>query len=414
MGKLQLDIATSSDLIGVETKSTGLSLGGREPLKNGSAVFALGGRINILKEIDQPALIPHTAEENSQRYPYEVLFRSLHKLLMDTAASEYLFCGDFFGEEFIFYDIFAGPFAVLYEHFNMVLPNCYDALGLMLMIRIVHEHQMVMFRQRIPCLDSYLDKVNTSLWFRFKLVLGMHLDSLRNGNIRILLEDDVHPHYVMQHYAEFIASLDVESLVNIDDQHGDGQLDLILGRLQMAIDDLLIKLAKTFTKPKLQATFLINNYDMTTAVLKKAGLKCERTMTHCMHLAYSNGQIFVEEMLLEHFNDLIKFVESQDSEESSSSAEKPLPTDLEPLVRDFLSRWKAAIKLMYEDVITTFSDSLCRKMILTLAHIQLTSYYKRFRECARRIEGSFNGSFNRDMFPVPYIFYEFKRYLKTL
>ncbi|XP_039134435.1 vacuolar protein sorting-associated protein 52 A-like isoform X4 [Dioscorea cayenensis subsp. rotundata] len=374
MGKLQLDIATSSDLIGVETKSTGLSLGGREPLKNGSAVFALGGRINILKEIDQPALIPHTAEENSQRYPYEVLFRSLHKLLMDTAASEYLFCGDFFGEEFIFYDIFAGPFAVLYEHFNMVLPNCYDALGLMLMIRIVHEHQMVMFRQRIPCLDSYLDK----------------------------------------HYAEFIASLDVESLVNIDDQHGDGQLDLILGRLQMAIDDLLIKLAKTFTKPKLQATFLINNYDMTTAVLKKAGLKCERTMTHCMHLAYSNGQIFVEEMLLEHFNDLIKFVESQDSEESSSSAEKPLPTDLEPLVRDFLSRWKAAIKLMYEDVITTFSDSLCRKMILTLAHIQLTSYYKRFRECARRIEGSFNGSFNRDMFPVPYIFYEFKRYLKTL
>ncbi|KAH7669223.1 Vps52 protein [Dioscorea alata] len=88
MGKLQLDIATSSDLIGVETKSTGLSLGRREPLKNASAVFALGDRINILKEIDQPALIPHTAEENSQRYPYEVLFRSLHKLQMDTAASE--------------------------------------------------------------------------------------------------------------------------------------------------------------------------------------------------------------------------------------------------------------------------------------------------------------------------------------
>jgi hypothetical protein len=39
--------------------------------------------------MDQPALIPHIAEAGSQKYPYEVLFRSLHKLLMDTATSEY-------------------------------------------------------------------------------------------------------------------------------------------------------------------------------------------------------------------------------------------------------------------------------------------------------------------------------------
>lgn len=42
-----------------------------------------------VQEIDQPALIPHIAEANSAKFPYEVLFRSLHKLLMDTASSEY-------------------------------------------------------------------------------------------------------------------------------------------------------------------------------------------------------------------------------------------------------------------------------------------------------------------------------------
>lgn len=36
----------------------------------------------------------------------------------------------------------------------------------------------------------------------------------------------------------------------------------------MAIDDLLTKLAKLFPKPKSQIVFLINNYDMTIAVLK--------------------------------------------------------------------------------------------------------------------------------------------------
>lgn len=47
--KLQLDIATSNDLIGVETRSTSLFSRGREPLKNRSAVFALGERLNVLK-----------------------------------------------------------------------------------------------------------------------------------------------------------------------------------------------------------------------------------------------------------------------------------------------------------------------------------------------------------------------------
>ena len=40
----------------------------------------------------------------------------------------------------------------------------------------------------------------------------------------------------------------------------------------MAVDDLLVKLAKMFPKPKLQTVFLINNYDMTIAVLKVMGV----------------------------------------------------------------------------------------------------------------------------------------------
>ncbi|KAJ0966860.1 hypothetical protein J5N97_023777 [Dioscorea zingiberensis] len=406
MEKLQLDIATSSDLIGVETRSSGLFLRGREPLKNRSAVFALGDRINILKEIDQPALIPHIAEANSQKYPYEVLFRSLHKLLMDTATSEYLFCDDFFGEESIFYEIFAGPFAVLDEHFNMVLPNCYDAIGLMLMIRIIHQHQLVMFRRRIPCLDSYLDKVNISLWPRFKLVFDMHLNSLRNASVRTLWEDDVHPHYVMRRYAEFTASL-----VHLNVEYGDGQLDLNLERLRMAIDDLLVKLAKTFTKPKLQTIFLINNYDMTIAVLKEAGPEGGRTQAHFEELLRSNITTFVEEMLLEHFNDLIKFVKSRGSEESSSSAEKPSAADVEPLVRDFASRWKAAIELMHKDVITSFSNFLCGMEILRAALTQLLLYYTRLTECVKRIEGG--TALNKDLVSISSILYEIKKYSRT-
>ncbi|XP_022718270.1 vacuolar protein sorting-associated protein 52 A isoform X2 [Durio zibethinus] len=380
--KLQLDIATSNDMIGVETRSTSLFSRGREPLKNRSAVFALGERLNILKEIDQPALIPHIAEASSLKYPYEVLFRSLHKLLMDTATSEYLFCDEFFGEESVFYEIFAGPFAVIDEHFNSILPNCYDAIGLMLMIRIIHQHQLIMSRRRIPCLDSYLDKVNISLWPRFKMIFDMHLSSLRNANFKLLWEDDIHPHYVMRRYAEFTASL-----IHLNVEYGDGQLELNMERLRMAVDDLLMKLAKMFSKPKLQIVFLINNYDMTIAVLK-------------------------EELLVEHFSDLIKFVKTRASEDPNASSERPITVaEVEPLVKDFASRWKAAIELMHKDVITSFSNFLCGMEILRAALTQLLLYYTRLSDFIKRIDGG--TALNKDLVSISSIMYEIRKYSRT-
>ncbi|CAA7405494.1 unnamed protein product [Spirodela intermedia] len=404
--KLQLDIATSNDLIGVEARSTVFVFSrAKEPLKNRSSVFALGERLNILKEIEQPALIPHIAEANSLKYPYEVLFRSLHKLLMDTATSEYLFCDDFFGEESVFYEIFSGPFGVIDEHTNTVLANSFDGNGLMLMILIIHQHQLIMSRRRIPCLDSYLDKVNISLWPRFKMVFDMHLSSLRNANVRSLWEDDVHPHYVMRRYAEFTASL-----IQLNHQYGDGQLDLNLERLRMAADDLLSKLARAFTKLKLQTVFLINNYDMTISVLKEASAEGGKAQIYFDEMLKTNTAIFVEELLLEHFSDLIKFVKTRASEDTSGS-DVPTVADVEPLVKDFAGRWKAAIELMHKDVITSFSNFLCGMEILKAALTQLLLYYTRLSECVKRIGGG--SSLNKDLVSISSILYEIKKYSRT-
>uniref|UniRef100_A0A0E0KF32 Vacuolar protein sorting-associated protein 52 A n=1 Tax=Oryza punctata TaxID=4537 RepID=A0A0E0KF32_ORYPU len=424
--KLQLDIATSTDLLGVETRSTGFLFSiGKEPLKSRSSVFALGERINVLKEIDQPALIPHIAEAKSQKYPYEVLFRSLQKLLIDTATSEYLFSDDFFGEESLFNDIFAGPIQVVDEHFNAVLLNCYDAIGIMLMIRIIHQHQLIMFKRRIPCLDSYLDKVNLSLWPRFKMVFDLHLNSLRNANVKTLWEDDVHPHYVMRRYAEFTASL-----VHLNVEYGDGQLDLNLERLRMAVEELLVKLAKMFPKQKLQTVFLINNYDLTISILKEAGTEGGKAQVHFEEVLKSNIAVYVnfdmsrenserpieqifmqEELLLEHFSDLIKFVKARPSEDTASSSDKASVSDVEPLVKDFASRWKAAIELMHKDVITSFSNFLCGMEILKAALTQLLLYYTRLTECVKKINGG--SALNKDLVSISSILYEIKKYSRT-
>ncbi len=51
------------------------------------------------------------------------------------------------------------------------------------------------------------------------MVFDMHLNSMRNANVKTLWEDDVHPHYVMRRYAEFTASL-----IRLNVEYGDGQV----------------------------------------------------------------------------------------------------------------------------------------------------------------------------------------------
>jgi len=274
------------------------------------------------------------------------------------------------------------------------------------MIRIIHQHQLIMFKRRIPCLDSYLDKVNMSLWPRFKMVFDLHLSSLRNANIKTLWEDDVHPHYVTRRYAEFTASL-----VHLNVEYGDGQLDLNLERLRMAIEDLLVKLAKMFPKPKLQTVFLINNYDLTIAILKEAGTDGGKAQLHFEEVLKSNIAIYVEELLLEHFSHLIKFVKTRTSEDAASSSDKANIGDVEPLVKDFASRWKAAIELMHKDVITSFSNFLCGMEILKAALTQLLLYYTRLTECVKRLNGG--SAPNKDLVSIPTILYEIKKYSRT-
>ncbi len=81
-------------------------------------------------------------------------------------------------------------------------------------------NSLVKCSQGISCgLLSLLLQLNLVLWPRFKMVIDMHLSSLRTANARTLWEDDVRPHYVTRRYAEFAASL-----LHLNVNYGDGQV----------------------------------------------------------------------------------------------------------------------------------------------------------------------------------------------
>jgi len=58
--------------------------------------FDLSKRIQVLDDVNQQPIITHVAVKNNQRYHPEALFKSLNRLLVETAGQEYTFIQHFF------------------------------------------------------------------------------------------------------------------------------------------------------------------------------------------------------------------------------------------------------------------------------------------------------------------------------
>ncbi|KAF3327952.1 vacuolar protein sorting-associated protein 52 A isoform X1 [Carex littledalei] len=389
--RLQLQIATSSDFCNFDTRSNYFSLKTNEQLKSRSSIFSLGDRLDILKKIDQPTLIPDISEANSLKYPYEALFRSLYKLMMDTASSEYLFVEAFFEDGPLFYEVFSGSFSIINEHLDHVLPNCYDAICLMLMICITRNYQVKLCNRRIPCLESYFDKIFIRLWPHFKTVLDMHLQSLRNFDVKTIWENDIHPHYIIRCYAELIASL-----MQLNCEYGDNQLGINLERLQLALDGLLVRLAIKFRRLKLQNLFLLNNYDMIIGILKEAGVG-----------SGGNELVYFGEKL-----ELSNYTICCSAEDLISYKTQPMLSNVETVVKDFAVKWKAALEVMHKEVITSCSNLLCGMEILKAAMAQLLNYYNRLSECVKLIPSG--STLNKNLVSISSISFEIRKYSRTL
>ena len=125
--------------------------------------------------------------------PHEKLFRSSHKLLMDMATFEFLFCEEFFGKDgdaaTAFSDIFGPAAAVMNEQMlaggsssvahDLLRGGNHDVVGLVLMLRVNAEHQSIMRRRGVPCLDRHLHGVELSLWPKCKAAFDAHLTSAK-------------------------------------------------------------------------------------------------------------------------------------------------------------------------------------------------------------------------------------------
>jgi len=80
----------------------------------------------------------------------------------------------------MFAQIFRKTFALFSSNLEEHLLQCCDPIGIMLMIRVICQHNKIMQAKRIHCLDRFHDGTNMFLWPKFKVVFDANVQSVKD------------------------------------------------------------------------------------------------------------------------------------------------------------------------------------------------------------------------------------------
>jgi hypothetical protein len=473
---LQLDAtkhaATRQDVIAIEEAVLRDSLTSRA--KKRSDVFCLGSRASdCLEDEDEhhaPILV-HVALAEGLRYPYERLFRSLVGHLVDAVTNEYVFCRQFFKRD-AFGPLFHPTLSLVLEQLENYLFGCYDAVCLLLMIKVAHSYRRLLRRRRIHSLENFLNQITKLLWPRLKYVMDGHLKSIKQATAAKVAGGEaaeeqqlLHTHYVTRRFAEFCCSIllilhepasvkpspaastlslaaspkrsSVETSLSPDrapsvptsqpmpytpgqgeDPASKSAGEKLMEDLSEMIDEyicLLERLAEEHSSQKKRFVFKINNLDHVVCIFQERRVM-GKEFNQFVQLLMKQRELFVEEELLTTgFSKMIAFVQATEIylnsvPKGTATHEHVNASVVESLVLDFASNWKSNIEIMNRNVLSYFSNFRNGMEILKQVLTQLLLYYTRFHDVIRKVWRNKPPAFCKDLVSTNLILAEIKKY----
>jgi len=473
LARLDAKIASRNDLIAVENVILKDVFSTKVNFVKKGDVFFLGDRVNVLDLDNNNArpIVAHVAIAEGETFSYEVIFRSLMHHIMDSATNEFIFTRLFFKEtgQDAFHLIFSTTLSLLLERLENYLFNCYDCLGLLLMVKLTHANRRIMRSRNIHVLDNFFDRVTTLLWPRLKMVMNSQLRSLKSANAKKLGGVELHPHYVSRRYAEFTSSIllilnkgknlqktlqpnltnsPLKSNNSTQSNHSRQQSfrsielepqeffspdssvtnneavetfttagEMLLQDLSLLTEEiiaLLQRLALQQSNKKINQVFLINNLDQIISILQERRVLGVEMARFTEELSQQR-ELFVEEELFQHFTTLINFVQDTEPQISSYRNSSKTNLDINPatvqsIVQEFSISWKTGIEQINRNVLSYFSNFRNGMEILKQVLTQLLLYYTRFQDIIRKIWRLKQPPFVKDLVSTSVILGEIKKY----
>ncbi|CVK97334.1 related to SAC2 protein [Fusarium mangiferae] len=285
LGKIRLHILDKNDALGHEDatrKATVLS-SNRAPGPPHDA-FNLGRRIDHLKTNNQAALSSYLAEEDQSTHYLEVPFRNFNLALIDNATAEYTFMATFFSPALSYSQIsknfdyvFQATFELGRTLSKTLIGETYDALGLLLCIRLNQHFAFELQRRKVPAVDGYINATTMLLWPRLQVIMDRHCDSVRHLSNAVpakpsrteVAKLSAAPHVVTQRFGQLLHGL----LALSTDAGDDEPVVSSLRRLRSEVETFLTRQAELFGDKRKSGRFLYNNYSLILTIISDANGK---------------------------------------------------------------------------------------------------------------------------------------------
>ncbi len=414
-------MADQGDLIAVEEDTFRSIFTSKVDLsKKRNDAFCLGNRDKVLEKVNSPPIFVHIAKAERAKLPYEEILNTELKHLTDSVSSESIFLNEFFGASAaaeLLPMVYERTLAMLCELLEDYLGDTFDAIGLLIMIKLVHAYRLIMQRRRIDILSSFFDRLNMLLWPRFKNIFDANLDSIRNSNAKRLGVVELHPNYVARRYAEFTASI-ITLKNGLDSLMGPGGEEMLASSLKVLsyeVVKLIQRMSKLLPRPKMQTVFQVNNYDQILSLLKgRQTISEEVALFESLLGEYRD--IFVEEELKERYAKLIDFVNSIEKIRQGGDCDvKELVSEdvVSIIVREFAASWKLGLEAIDQHVLSYFSSFHNGKEIRKQVFTKLFLYYARLQDIISQHWRKPPSSFRNDLVSNLTILTEIKKYSKT-
>ncbi|KAI0441776.1 Vps52-domain-containing protein [Xylaria telfairii] len=285
--KIKLHVLDKLDVLGNDdTSRRGAALSSSRIAGPPHDAFNLGRRVDILRTSNQAAISSYLAEEDQSTHYLETPFRNFNLALIDNVTAEYTFLASFFSP--------ALSYATISRHFTYIfdptlqlgqgltkslVSETYDAIGLLLSIRLNQHFQFGLQRRKIPAADGYINGTAMLLWPRLQFVMNAHCESVRALTTALPTRPppkaeqaklSTAPHVVTQRFGQLL-----HGVLSMSTEAGDDEPVITsLGRLRSEVEAFLTKYSTAFgTDKRKRERFLYTNYSLILTIISDVGGK---------------------------------------------------------------------------------------------------------------------------------------------
>ncbi|KAI1107045.1 Vps52-domain-containing protein [Jackrogersella minutella] len=280
--KIKLHLLDKTDVLGNEdTSRKGTVLSSSKIAGPPHDAFNLGRRIDLLRTNNQSALSSYLAEEDQSTHYLEVPFRNFNLAIVDNATAEYTFLASFFSPA-LSYSTISRHFTYIFDPtFQLgqtltktLIADTYDAIGVLLAVRLNQHLQFELQRRKVPAADGYLNGTAMLLWPRLQFIMNAHCESVRALTTTLPTRAPTSkteqgklsaaPHVCTQRFGQL-----VQGILALSTEAGDDEpVVTSLRRLRSEMEAFLTKYSVVFgTDKRKRERFLYNNYSLILTII---------------------------------------------------------------------------------------------------------------------------------------------------